>query len=105
MRFATRLRVTRLSITSRPRTPPPNARRQRQSHQSLEEHLRYLAERAADRLHASYALVRTVTWAVPILGFLGTVIGITMAIANISPSELQSSLTDVISGLSISLRR
>jgi biopolymer transport protein ExbB/TolQ len=73
-----------------------------QSQESVEEHIRYLADRAADKLHGSYALVRTVTWAVPILGFLGTVIGITMAIANISLTELQTSLSEVVGGLSVS---
>jgi len=73
-----------------------------QSQETVEEHIRYLADRAADKLHSSYALVRTVTWAVPILGFLGTVIGITMAIANISLTELQTSLSEVVGGLSVS---
>ncbi|MBD3672730.1 MAG: MotA/TolQ/ExbB proton channel family protein [Planctomycetaceae bacterium] len=73
-----------------------------QSQETVEEHLRYLADRAADKLHESYALVRTVTWAVPILGFLGTVIGITMAIAHISLTELQNSLSEVVGGLSVS---
>ena len=73
-----------------------------QSQETVEEHIRYLADRAADKLHTSYALVRTVTWAVPILGFLGTVIGITMAIANISLTELQNSLSEVVGGLSVS---
>ena len=67
----------------------------------LEHHLKYLAELAQERLHDSYALVRTITWAVPILGFLGTVIGITMAIANITPEQLDSSLGDVTGGLAV----
>lgn len=75
---------------------------QGQTKETLEEHIRYLADRAADKLHGSYALVRTVTWAVPILGFLGTVVGITMAIANISLTELQNSLSEVVGGLSVS---
>ena len=68
---------------------------------TLEDHLRYLADLAADRLHASYALVRTITWAIPILGFLGTVIGITMAIANVTPEQLESSLGEVTAGLAV----
>ena len=54
----------------------------------LEDHLRYLADLASDRLLQSYSLIRTVTWAVPIMGFLGTVVGITMAIANVTPEQL-----------------
>jgi hypothetical protein len=68
---------------------------------ALEDHLKYLGELGAGQLHGSYALVRTVTWAIPILGFLGTVIGITMAIANITPEQLESSLGDVTAGLAV----
>lgn len=75
--------------------------RQNDSPTAVEEHLRYLAERDESRVHSSYALVRTITWAIPILGFLGTVIGITLAVANISPDQLQNSLTSVIGGLSV----
>lgn len=67
----------------------------------LEEHLRYLAELASERLHQSYATIRTITWAIPILGFLGTVIGITMAIANVTPEQLDSSLGEVTGGLAV----
>lgn len=67
----------------------------------LEEHLRYLAELAAERLHQSFAMIRTITWAIPILGFLGTVIGITMAIANVTPEQLDSSLGEVTGGLAV----
>jgi biopolymer transport protein ExbB/TolQ len=73
----------------------------RGSARGLEEQLRYLAELAAGNLGASYAIVRTITWAIPILGFLGTVIGITMAIANITPEQLGSSLTGVTAGLAV----
>jgi biopolymer transport protein ExbB/TolQ len=67
----------------------------------LEDHLRYLADLASDRLLQSYSLIRTVTWAVPIMGFLGTVVGITMAIANVTPEQLDSSLPEVTSGLAV----
>lgn len=67
----------------------------------LEEHLRYLAELASERLHQTFATVRTITWAIPILGFLGTVIGITMAIANVTPEQLDTSLAEVTGGLSV----
>lgn len=67
----------------------------------IEDHLRYLGELASDQLHRSYAFVRTITWAIPILGFLGTVIGITMAIANVTPEQLDSSLGEVTGGLAV----
>jgi len=67
----------------------------------LEEHLKYVSELAAEKLYESFALVRTITWAVPILGFLGTVIGITLAIANVTPDQLDSSLSEVTGGLAV----
>lgn len=67
----------------------------------IEDHLRYLADLASDRLLQSYSLIRTVTWAVPIMGFLGTVVGITMAIANVTPEQLDTSLPEVTSGLAV----
>ena len=73
----------------------------RRSADGLEGHLNYLADLSSGRLHDGYALIRTITWAVPILGFLGTVIGITMAIANITPDQLQSSLPEVTAGLAV----
>ena len=67
----------------------------------LAEHGRFLADQAAERLHENYSLVRTITWAVPILGFLGTVVGITMAIANVTPEQLDTSLGEVTDGLAV----
>lgn len=75
--------------------------RGRNSSAGLNEHLKYLADVAAERLHAGYALVRTITWAVPILGFLGTVIGITLAISNLTPEQLDRSLNNVTGGLGV----
>ena len=43
--------------------------------------------------------MRTITWAIPILGFLGTVHGITIAIANLTPEQLDTSLPEVVGGL------
>lgn len=75
--------------------------RQQGSADRLDDELKYLAD--SDRLtaHGSYALVRLVIWAIPILGFLGTVIGITMAIAELSPEALEESLPEVTSGLGV----
>lgn len=65
----------------------------------VDDHLRYLAELASERLSQSYSTIRTITWAIPILGFLGTVIGITLAISDLTPEQLDSSLADVTQGL------
>ncbi|MFK7779442.1 MAG: MotA/TolQ/ExbB proton channel family protein [Gimesia sp.] len=73
----------------------------RRSVQELDGHLKYLAELASEQMHASYSLIRTITWAVPIIGFLGTVIGITIAIANVTPDQLDSSLSEVTGGLAV----
>lgn len=75
--------------------------RGRRSTEGLEEHLKYLADQSSDRLHDSYGLVRTINWAVPIIGFLGTVIGITLAIANLKPEQLATSLNEVTGGLAV----
>ncbi len=64
----------------------------------LEDHLKYLADVDGGRAHASYGLVRFIVWAIPIMGFLGTVIGITVAIANLSPTELEN-ISGVVAGL------
>lgn len=73
----------------------------RHSVKDLDEHLKYLAELAAEQVHSSYSLIRTITWAVPIIGFLGTVIGITIAIANVTPDQLDTSLSEVTGGLAV----
>lgn len=67
----------------------------------LEEELRYLADVDAGRLYGSYGLVRVIIWAIPILGFLGTVIGITLAIGKLSPEALETSLPAVMTNLSV----
>lgn len=73
----------------------------RRDSDTLEDHLKYLHDVAGEKLHDSYALIRTITWAIPILGFLGTVIGITIAIANITPDQLEKSMSEVTSGLAV----
>ncbi len=70
-------------------------------HDGLEDHLKYLADLSVDRLIQSFSLIRTVTWAVPIMGFLGTVVGITLAIANVTPEQLDSSMPEVTAGLAV----
>ncbi len=75
--------------------------RNRPNADGVEDYLKYRAEVGLERLHEGYSLVRTVTWAIPILGFLGTVIGITMAIANLNPEQLANSLETVTGGLAV----
>ncbi|MBS0208841.1 MAG: MotA/TolQ/ExbB proton channel family protein [Planctomycetes bacterium] len=67
----------------------------------LEDELKYLSEGDSARAHGSYALMRFIIWAIPILGFLGTVIGITLAIASLNPKALETSLDEVTAGLGV----
>ncbi len=74
--------------------------RRHSSSESLGDELKYLADVDMARSQAGYGLVRLIVWAIPILGFLGTVIGITLAIAHLTP-PLEDSLPEVIGKLSI----
>ncbi|MBI1899519.1 MAG: MotA/TolQ/ExbB proton channel family protein [Planctomycetia bacterium] len=67
----------------------------------LSDELKYLSELDEGHVHDSYALARLMIWAVPILGFLGTVVGITMAIASIDSAALAESMDAVIASLAI----
>ncbi len=75
--------------------------RDRGSANDLDDQLRNLADNDALALEGSYALTRFLTWAIPILGFLGTVLGITEAISGVTPEVLEQSLGTVTSGLAL----
>lgn len=75
--------------------------RRRGSAEGVEDELKYLADRDADRLDESYALFRVVIWAIPVLGFLGTVVGIIMAVAKMSPTAIEESMPAMIAALSV----
>lgn len=64
----------------------------------LEDHLKYLSDLDASRAGNGHGLVKFVVWAIPIMGFLGTVIGITVAIASLSPTQLEN-ISGVVAGL------
>jgi biopolymer transport protein ExbB/TolQ len=67
----------------------------------LDDQLRTLADNDALTLEGSYGLTRFLTWAIPILGFLGTVLGITGAISGVTPEVLEKSLGTVTDGLAL----
>jgi biopolymer transport protein ExbB/TolQ len=72
----------------------------RGSANELDDQLRTLSDNDAMALDSSYALLRFIIWAMPILGFLGTVLGITDAIAGINPEQLEKGgAGDVTQGL------
>ncbi|MEX2173498.1 MAG: MotA/TolQ/ExbB proton channel family protein [Pirellulaceae bacterium] len=66
---------------------------------TLEEDLKHLSDLDANRAHESYGLVRIIIWAIPMLGFLGTVVGITAALGQLDAKELTNSLETAIKGL------
>lgn len=67
----------------------------------LDQYLRHLEEMDSMQMSAAYSTLRIIIWAIPILGFLGTVIGITIAIANLTPDALEESMSDVTNGLGV----
>jgi biopolymer transport protein ExbB/TolQ len=68
---------------------------------ALDNELRYLAEEDAVEIDSSYGLVRLVLWAIPMVGFLGTVIGITYALGNLDLNAIQESSKALSAGLAI----
>jgi hypothetical protein len=73
---------------------------QRGSAAELDDQMRALLDSDAVVLEGTYALTRFITWAIPILGFLGTVLGITDAISGATPEVLEKNLSQVTDGLS-----
>src|SRR5262249_784668 len=73
----------------------------RGSANGLDDQLRTLSDNDALALESSYSLTRFITWAIPILGFLGTVLGITGAISGVTPEVLEKSLGTVTDGLAL----
>ena len=73
--------------------------RRQESADQLDEELKYLADVEAERTYEAYALVRIIIWATPMLGFLGTVIGITLALGDLSPEALVNSPKEAMEGL------
>ncbi len=69
------------------------------SAQGVDEDLKYLADLDAARQQDSYGLVRIVIWATPMLGFLGTVVGITHALGDLDPQELATNIQKAMEGL------
>lgn len=68
---------------------------------TLEGQIVRLEEADRDRSAEGYALPRLIRATLPIIGMLGTVIGITLAIGQLSPDQLEESLTQVMAALSV----
>jgi biopolymer transport protein ExbB/TolQ len=67
----------------------------------LEAQLRHLEEVDVSRMSQGYGAVRIIVSIIPILGFLGTVLGITLAIARLDADSMEQALPAVINGLSV----
>lgn len=70
--------------------------------EGLDEELKYLSDMDASRQQDSYALVRIIIWATPMLGFLGTVVGITDALGDLAKQDmgnLNGAMQGLLSGL------
>ena len=75
----------------------------RGKHSLLETDIRDLAVADGDAQFESFAIVRIISWAMPMLGFLGTVIGISDTLGQLDTellaSQSQSALKQMTSGL------
>ncbi|WP_161604380.1 MotA/TolQ/ExbB proton channel family protein [Roseiconus nitratireducens] len=65
----------------------------------LSDDLRELSSRDADAAHDSFALIRIIVWAIPMLGFLGTVIGITQTLGGLDFTNGNAAVDNLKSGL------
>ncbi len=74
----------------------------RQSTQGIDTQLKHLAVQDADAQHDSYSLIRLMVWAIPMLGFLGTVLGISEALGGLNLGA-DADLSVLISSLKSSL--
>jgi biopolymer transport protein ExbB/TolQ len=75
--------------------------RRKESADDLDQHLRHYEELESIEIQSGYSTIRIIVWAIPILGLLGTVIGITMAVANLNPETLEQSMSKVTHGLGV----
>ncbi len=73
----------------------------RQSAAELDDHLRTLSDNDALAMGSSYKLIGLMNWSLPILGFLGTVLGIAESVAGVTPEKLETSISEVTGGLAL----
>lgn len=69
----------------------------------LESDLKALAESDADRQHDSYSLLRIINWAMPMLGFLGTVLGISQTLGQLDTKMLATQQQEAMNQLTAGL--
>lgn len=81
----------------------------RENAQDVVEHLDIGAQADANAVESSYTMIRVFVWAIPILGFIGTVLGISAAVASFSVNTqtavdlvaMKSSISLVTQGLGV----
>ena len=66
---------------------------------ALDDEIKHLSALDATRSHDGFAFSRIVIWAIPIWGFLGTVLGITDAISSLNPTSMENTLSQVTASL------
>ncbi|KAA1260605.1 MotA/TolQ/ExbB proton channel family protein [Rubripirellula obstinata] len=71
----------------------------RGSSKQLPDDLREVAARDGDAAHDSLGMVRIIVWAIPMLGFLGTVIGITQTLGGLDFTNGSAAVDNLKSGL------
>ncbi len=67
----------------------------------LDLELRRLADDAYDERDSEYGMTRAFIWAIPILGFLGTVLGITIALGSLDLTQIESTSEKLAGGLKV----
>ncbi len=72
------------------------------STRGVEDELKYQADLDIERQQQRYSLVRILVWAIPMLGFLGTVLGISQALGGIQVGP-ENDFQEMMSGLRSSL--
>jgi biopolymer transport protein ExbB/TolQ len=70
---------------------------------NLDDDLRDIAQQDGDRQHESYGLVRIAIWAMPMLGFLGTVLGISATLGAMDTKALAEQSDKVMNELTAGL--
>jgi hypothetical protein len=65
----------------------------------VEDHLRYLADLAIEKMASSFALVRTLIGTIPALGLVGTILATAVALQNIDPQSPEIFLSAVLQGM------
>ena len=75
--------------------------RRSSSASNLDSEIRVRAEDTAAKADADYGLIRLILWAIPMIGFLGTVIGITLALDNLDLNTINESSKKLSAGLAV----